>query len=186
MPREDKKTVLRTIRLSKGLDELLQRDANSKRITVGALISAILTKYSQWDRYTEKFDMITFRHETLRAILETTEDEALIRKGREIGTKIPREFLMFWFKKMDLESYLRYLELLCNYGGFARYELEADGTSYVITLLHNLGEKWSLFLKHIMEEGIMTTIGTLPRFEVNKGSLIIKFPCLKIHKSIKA
>ena len=99
MPREDKKTVLRTIRLSKGLDELLQRDANSKRITVGALISAILTKYSQWDRYTEKFDMITFRHETLRAILETTEDEALIRKGREIGTKIPREFLMFWFKK---------------------------------------------------------------------------------------
>jgi hypothetical protein len=42
MPREDKKTVLRTIRLSKGLDELLQTDANSKRITVGALISAIL------------------------------------------------------------------------------------------------------------------------------------------------
>jgi hypothetical protein len=25
-----------------------------------------------------------------------------------------------------------------------------------------------------MEEGIMTTIGTLPRFEVNKGSLIIR------------
>ena len=39
--------------------------------------------------------MITFRHETLRAILEATEDEALIRKGREIGTKIPREFHCF-------------------------------------------------------------------------------------------
>ena len=174
MFKENKKTVLRTIRLSKGLDELLQKDANSKRITVGALISTILTKYSQWDRYTEKFDMITFRHETLRAILEATEDEVLVRKAREIGAKIPREFLMFWFKKTDLESYLRYLELLCNYGGFARYELEADGQVYVITLLHNMGEKWSLFLKHIMEEGIMTTIGTLPRFEVNKGSLIIR------------
>ena len=81
---------------------------------------------------------------------------------------------MFWFKKTDLESYLRYLELLCNYGGFARYELGVEGRTYVITLLHNMGEKWSLFLKHIMEEGIMTTIGTLPRFEVNKGSLIIK------------
>jgi hypothetical protein len=174
MVRENKKTMLRTIRLSKELEELLRKDANSKRISVGALISTILTKYSQWDRYTEKFDMITFRHETLRAILEATEDEALIKKGREIGAKIPREFLMFWFKKTDLDSYLRYLELLCNYGGFARYELEADGQVYVITLLHNMGEKWSLFLKHIMEEGIMTTIGTLPRFEVNKGSLIIK------------
>jgi hypothetical protein len=116
MVRENKKTVLRTIRLSKGLDELLQKDANSKRISVGALISTILTKYSQWDRrYAEKFDMITFRQETMRAILEATEDEALIRKAREIGAKIPKEFLMFWFKKTDLESYLQYLELLCNY-----------------------------------------------------------------------
>ena len=46
--------------------------------------------------------------------------------------------------------------------------------AYVIALLHNMGEKWSLFLKHVMEEGIMTTIGSLPRFEVNKGSLGIK------------
>jgi hypothetical protein len=84
MGRENKKTVLRTIRLSKGLDELLQKDTNSKRITVGALISRILSKYSQWDRYTEKFE-ITFRQETLKTILEATEDEALIRKAREIG-----------------------------------------------------------------------------------------------------
>jgi hypothetical protein len=102
MVRENKKTVLRTIRLSKGLDELLQKDANSKRITVGALISTILTKYSQWDRYTEKFEMITLRQETIKAILEATEDEALIRKAREIGAKIPKEFLMFWFKKQIL------------------------------------------------------------------------------------
>jgi hypothetical protein len=54
MVKENKKTVLRTIRLSKGLDGLLQKDANSKRITVGALVSTILTKYLQWDRYTEK------------------------------------------------------------------------------------------------------------------------------------
>ena len=48
--------------------------------SVGELVSTILTKYSQWDRYTEKFDMITFRQETLRAILEATDDETLIRK----------------------------------------------------------------------------------------------------------
>jgi hypothetical protein len=172
MIRENKKTVLRTIRLSKGLDELLQKDADSKRITVGALVSTILTKYSQWDRYTEKFDMITFRQETLRAILEATDDETLIRKAREIGAKISR--VLFWFKKTDVESYLRYLELLCSYGGFARYELESNRGLHVITLLHNMSEKWSLFLKYVMEEGILSTIGILPKFEVNKGSLVIK------------
>ncbi len=113
---------------------MLQKDADSKRITVGALISSILTKYSQWDRYTKKFDMITFRHETLRAILEATEDEVFFRKAREIGAKIPKEFLMFWFRTTDLESYLRYLELLCKYGGFARHELKVDSGHYT----HNI------------------------------------------------
>ena len=103
--------------------------------------------------------------------------EALI-KTREIGARFPREFLLFWFKKTDLESYLRYLELLCNYGGFARYELESNGGLHVITLLHNMSEKWSLFLKYVMEEGILRMIGILPRFEVNKGSLVIKIVAL--------
>jgi hypothetical protein len=174
MSKENKKTVLRTIRLSKGLDELLQKDAKVKRISVGALISTILTKYSEWDRYTEKFDMITLRQETISAILEATEDEILIKKAREIGVKIPKEFLMFWFKKTDLKSYLQYLEFLCNYGRFARYELEVTANGHIITLLHNMGEKWSLFLQYVIEEGIKTTIGRLPRIEVNKGSLVIR------------
>ena len=75
MTKENKKSALRTIRLSKGLDELLQKDANARRISIGALISAILTKYSEWDRYMEKFDMITLRQEAISAILEATEDE---------------------------------------------------------------------------------------------------------------
>src|SRR5438270_4413932 len=132
MVKDNKKTVLRTIRLSKQLDDVLQKDADSKRISVGALLSSILTKYSEWDRYTEKFEMITFRQETLKAILAATDDEVLITKGREIGAKIPKEFLMFWFKKMDLETYVRYLELLCNYGGFERFELQEEGKAYVI------------------------------------------------------
>ena len=41
-----------------------------------------------------------------------------------------------------------------------------------------MSEKWSLFLKYVMEEGILSTIGILPRFEVNKGSLVIKIVAL--------
>jgi hypothetical protein len=42
-----------------------------------------------------------------------------------------------------------------------------------------MGEKWSLFLRHVMEEGIMTTIGGLPRFEVNKGSVVIRIAAMR-------
>ncbi len=36
-----------------------------------------------------------------------------------------------------------------------RVELESNGGLYVITVLHNMSEKWSLFLKYVMEEGIL-------------------------------
>ena len=42
-----------------------------------------------------------------------------------------------------------------------------------------MGEKWSLFLRRVMEEGIMTTIGGLPRFEVNKGSVVIRIAAMR-------
>jgi hypothetical protein len=57
----------------------------SKWVGVGTLISTILSKYSQWDRYTKKFEMIAFRYKTLKAILQVTDDEALIRKAREMA-----------------------------------------------------------------------------------------------------
>ena len=150
MVRENKKTVLRTIRLSKGLDELLQKDANSKRITVGALISTILTKYSQWDRYTEKFEMITLRQETIKAILEATEDEALIRKAREIGAKIPKEFLMFWFKKQILNrtfnmlNYYVVMEVLraMNLKLMVKLMLSPFFTIWARNGLYSLGTSW--------------------------------------------
>jgi hypothetical protein len=43
---QEEEGVLRTIRLSKKRDELLQKDTDLKRISVGVLLSAILTGYS--------------------------------------------------------------------------------------------------------------------------------------------
>jgi hypothetical protein len=54
----EKKTLLRTIRITHELEDILQRDAKFKRISVNALISSIMTKYAEWDRYRERFDAI--------------------------------------------------------------------------------------------------------------------------------
>ncbi len=50
-----------------------------------------------------------------------------------------------------------------------------DGKEYIVTLIHNMGEKWSLYLSGTIGGGIRTTIGVLPKFEVTKSSLIIRF-----------
>ena len=174
MPSEEK-TLIRTVRISKSLDTLLRKDAKTKRITVNALISSIMTKYAEWDRYNERFGVISIKRDAFRSILAMIEDDKIIRVSKEIGNQIPKQFILFWFKKTTLETYLEYMSLVCRYAEFAQYEIDTDGTNYTMTLLHDLDEKWSLFLKNWIEQGMKTTVGIIPLFDVSKNSVIVRF-----------
>ena len=65
--------------------------------------------------------------------------------------------------------------MTCHRGVYAQYEVEADGTNYAITLVHDLGEKWSKFLRYIVEEGMKSTVGIIPKFDLSQGSLMVTF-----------
>jgi hypothetical protein len=84
----------------------------------------------------------------LCAFLESVDDEKVETVVREVGS---REFILFVSKKINLETYLSHLSLLCRYGGFAHFEVENEGRDYTITLLHNLGQKWSNLVDESMK-----------------------------------
>jgi ethanolamine utilization protein EutP (predicted NTPase) len=65
--------------------------------------------------------------------------------------------------------------LICKYKGYAQSEIETDGTNYTITLVHDLGEKWSKFLRYVIEEGMKSTVGIVPKFDLSQGSLMVTF-----------
>ena len=176
--RKKSKTLIRSVRITKELDDLLEKDAKAKRVSVNYLISTIMTRYVEMDRYNERFGNITLRREGFRSILEAIEDDKITTLSKEIGSQIPKQFLLFWFKKMSLETYLKYLSLVCKYSGFAEYEVDSneEETDYIITLIHDLGEKWSIFLKNWLEQGMKTTIGIVSTvFDVSKNTVAVRF-----------
>src|SRR5947199_8997591 len=82
------KTVIRSVRITKELDNLLEKDAKAKRVSVNSLISMIMTKYVEMDRYNERFGTITLRREGFRSILEAIEDDRITTLAKEIGSQI--------------------------------------------------------------------------------------------------
>lgn len=117
-----------------------------------------------------------------------TEDE-IKTIAQEMGSRIPKEFMLLWFKKVNLEAYLEYLSLICRYNGFAEYEMEFERAAgydddddeddktgrYAITLVHDMGEKWSRFLMELIETGMRKTLELRPNFDTTKNSVIVKF-----------
>jgi hypothetical protein len=171
----NRNTTLRTVRLTRDLDNLLLRDAKAKRMSVNSLMTAIITKYTEWDRHAEKFGFVSLTRDGLRLILEAVDDNKLSQIGKLHGKSTNREFMMFWFKKINIHIFLDGLSLFCKYAGVAEYDLETDGRNYTITMHHDLGEKWSNWLGHVICQGMETDLGLNPKLEFSKSSIIIRF-----------
>jgi hypothetical protein len=158
------------------MDSLLQKDAKSKGISVNSLLSLIIARYAEWDRYIEKFSTITVKKESFKTMLSAIEDDDKVKDiSQKLGENVSSQFIMFWFKKKTLDNYLKYISLICKHGGFAQYEIEQEGREYTITLIHELGERWSNFLANWMDSGMKSTVGIVPRIEIMQNGVIARF-----------
>lgn len=169
------KTILRTIRIPYDFDQILQKDAKMKRISINSLIFNLLSKYSEWDRYSERFGRVVLMPQTLKLIIDALDEKKIEEIGNEVGDKIPKEFILFWFKEINLHSFLEYVSMLCRYTGFSHYELESSERDFTLTLIHDLGEKWSIFLKSVIEKGMMSTLFISPKFHIRGISVVARF-----------
>lgn len=173
--RQQKKTVLRTVRISEELDRILQKDAKVNRISVNALISSIMEKYAGWDRYTEKFRYISIPTTIFRALLDLADENALATAAERLGDELPKEITSFWFKKFNLETYLQYISNASEYGNALEAEIESEGGNYTISIYHEYGKKWSTALKHYHDKAIRTYLKTIPHFETTENTVTITF-----------
>lgn len=169
-------SLLRTIRLKENLDRLLIQDARSKGTNVNSLITLIIEKYAEWDRFTERFGFTSLTNDTLKSILDTTDDEKLATVARELGARVPTDVMAFWFQKTDLSSFLSYVSLVTKFGGFGEAEIKTNEVDYVISIHHSLGKKWSLYLTNFLVEAAQSALKINPTFEVNVNSIVLKFP----------
>ena len=68
---------MRTIRIDKELDDALYSDAKENDINENALISSILVKYIEWDRYAKKIGRVTLPKEVLKTIIDSIDTNKL-------------------------------------------------------------------------------------------------------------
>ena len=175
MPRRNPTTVLRSIRIPTRLEELLRADAEAKGISVNALVSAILTKYAEWDRFTEKFGFVTITRNGYRSFLDSLDDAALERTGRELGAQNPREMALFWFKKLGPDAFLAYLSLVARYAKWIEVEIRREDRNVTVLLHHDLGPRHSTWLGNFMDQAVREVVGVVPKCQIGRASVVLKF-----------
>jgi len=170
-----KKSLLRTVRITPELDEIFQKDAKAKRVSVNALITSIMTKYAEWDRYTERFGYMTISKDLFTSVLGAADDAKLTQAALDLGQRLPKEVILFFFKELNVDTFLAYMTLTCKYGHIAENEVETHGRNYTVTIHHDLGEKWSNYLSNFVGQTMKNQLGITPHFDVIKNSVVTRF-----------
>jgi hypothetical protein len=177
----EKEFVLRSIRIDKGLEANLQKEAQNRGQSVNSLIASVLEKFDKWDRIAEKFRVITIPQESFKRILESTNDETIVSSASELGEWLPRQIMLFWFKDVSPDSFEKYLTMLSNYEKNMEFEMKTESDKEtVITAHHAMGGKWSLWIQNYLSRAMDSNFGVQPTVESSHNSVTFKYTPLTV------
>jgi hypothetical protein len=144
----ERKTRLKTIRLSESLVRSLENEAADEGTTVNADINSILSRHFRWDKKTREFGIAEIPMSFLKSILEACDDDALARIGQEVAPSLGKEMTEFWTGDSSPDKILDMVASRTNLNPNFQTRITREQGEYTITLRHNLGPKYSIIVKN--------------------------------------
>jgi hypothetical protein len=131
------------------------------------LVNQALKRYSDWDRYENRIDMIPVPKLMLTSLFDKAVDMAkkngikdevigpmrdeIIKQAAESAFSIMKDAVLFMKKQYDLWVVLAVLQDYMKVSGINSDHRIEGGRKHVFVIQHELGENWSLFTKELLK-----------------------------------
>ena len=150
MPRA--KTIAKSLRINEEALGALQEEAARQNISVNTLVNQLLLDYAEFGRFVQRAKAVRLTRKTFEEILKIAPEDGLGKAGQEAGRSAPGAIITSKWGKMNVNNVINFIRDLSSYANlFEYYEKEENG-HWTITLVHELGPKWSAFLSHYLSE----------------------------------
>ncbi len=141
------KTVTRSFRISESAFLALEEEARKRNISLNTLVNQLFLSFANFDRHFQKFGMVKMSKVSYRKTLKAIQDKEIVELAREVAQNSGRVIILATHGTLSLRGALDYLKNLADYAYFFEYnEVLSPEGKRVITLTHDLGEKFSVFL----------------------------------------
>ena len=168
------KTVTRSFRINESAFLALEEEAGKHNISLNTLVNQLFLSYANFDRYFQRLGMLKMSKVAYRKILNAAPDNEIVEAARETAQNSARVIILARYGTLSLTGVLNYLKNLADYAYFFEYnEVPSPEGKRVITLIHSLGEKFSIFLK-AYAKSLFELIAMDPKLTSTEDSITIK------------
>jgi hypothetical protein len=155
----------------------LQDEANSSGIALSSLTKQILTNYAKWDKLASKAGMIPVAKGVISEAFDRLSEEEVVQLATSVGKNALSDIILFMKGKIDLDSLFSWLELWLKRNSTAGFSYVVKNGIHTCIMKHNLGSKWSLYHKTVLQLMLEEIIGesSIVEFKTAENILVFKF-----------
>ena len=144
------KSVTRSFRISESALQALEEDARLRNLSLNTLVNQLLLSYTNWGRFIDKVGPVRTTKSAFNLLLNAASDEAIVEAARLSGPDTPKSIILAKHGVLSANTVLDYVRSATVYGGYAEYTAIENQGKTVITLMHNLGRKGSVFISSVL------------------------------------
>ena len=169
------RTVPKSFRIDESALSAIEVEAEAQSISPNTLVNQILKQFAEFDRFARKINTVKLTSATFRGVLSAGDIDKIIEVAKTAGSSIPQAFATAKNGKVDLESLIDHVRSLATYAHLCEVSETIDTHGHVVTLIHDFGLNWSIFLVHYII-AMFAQIGTSPKIEMSDRSVIFTLP----------
>lgn len=170
MAREGK-TVAKSFRVNEKALTALQEEAGRQSVSVNTLVNQLLLDYSEFGRFLQRVNALRLSRKTFAEILNVIPEEELAKAAQTAGKSAPIGLISSKYGKVTVNTVIEYIHDLSAYANLFEYYEKNENERWTITLMHELGLKWSTFLANYIGEAFMTA-GLQPKTKTSERAVI--------------
>ena len=172
---DERKTRLKTIRISESLARSLEEEAANEGTTVNASVNSILGEHIDWHKKTQEFGFVAIPNQLFKNMIEGLDDETLARIGREVMPAVWKEIAEYWSGDSSPDGILNRLMERSKFTRSFRTRITREEDAYTIVMHHDFGPKWSTITKNALQEFVKQSFRVEPRINVGESVVTAHF-----------
>jgi hypothetical protein len=140
-----------TFRLPSTLIKELRKEAEFEKISFNAFVYKIFLNHVKWEKYERKVGLLPMTKPFLKEVINQMRDEQIIHLAEKIEKDSFKNILTFMRSNHDIHDFIEVLRTWLTVS-WMQHNLENKNGSYHFKIHHDLGIKWSLYVKTLVSE----------------------------------
>lgn len=169
------KTETITFRLSNALIDELRKEAGLEKVSLNTFVSKIFLNHVQWERYERKVGLLPMTKPFIKEVINQLTDEQITNLAQKIEKENFKNILILMRQRHNAREFVEVLRTWLTVSWMQLY-LEDRNQSYLLNIQHDMGRKWSLYVKTLVTELSQDILGKKIEIKISDNIISLIFP----------